>query len=53
MTDAAAATLILDNYLVKNKKNNMEQITYDDFAKLQIKIGTILSVEIVKTLTNY
>ncbi len=25
----------------------MEQITYDDFAKLEIKIGTILSVEVV------
>lgn len=25
----------------------MEQISYDDFAKLEIKIGTILSVEIV------
>ena len=26
----------------------MAQITYDDFAKLQIKIGTILSVEIIE-----
>lgn len=26
----------------------MEQISYDDFAKLEIKIGTILSVEIVE-----
>jgi len=26
----------------------MEQITYDDFAKLEIKIGTILSVEVVE-----
>jgi len=26
----------------------MEQITYDDFAKLEIKIGTILSVEIIE-----
>ena len=26
----------------------MEQISYDDFAKLQIGIGTILSVEIVE-----
>ena len=25
----------------------MEQISYDDFAKLEIKIGTILSVEVV------
>ncbi len=25
----------------------MEQINYDDFAKLEIKIGTILSVEVV------
>lgn len=25
----------------------MEQITYDDFAKLEIKIGTILTVEVV------
>lgn len=26
----------------------MEQISYDDFAKLEIKIGTITAVEIVK-----
>jgi len=26
----------------------MEQITYNDFTKLEIKIGTILSVEIVE-----
>lgn len=26
----------------------MEQITYNDFAKLEIKIGTILSVDIVE-----
>jgi methionyl-tRNA synthetase len=26
----------------------MEQISYDDFAKLEIKIGTILSVDIVE-----
>ena len=26
----------------------MEQISYDDFAKLEIKIGTILTVEIVE-----
>ena len=25
----------------------MEQISYDDFAKLEIKIGTILTVEVV------
>jgi len=25
----------------------MEQITYDDFAKLEIKIGTILSVSVI------
>ncbi len=25
----------------------MDQISYDDFAKLEIKIGTILSVEVV------
>lgn len=25
----------------------MEQITYDDFAKLEIKIGTIMAVEVV------
>lgn len=26
----------------------MEEISYDDFAKLEIKIGTILSVEVVE-----
>ena len=26
----------------------MEQITYNDFAKLEIKIGTILSVDIIE-----
>jgi methionyl-tRNA synthetase len=29
-------------------KNSMEQITYDDFAKLHIGIGTIVSVDIVE-----
>lgn len=29
------------------EKNNMEKISYDDFAKLEIRIGTIRSVEVV------
>jgi methionyl-tRNA synthetase len=29
------------------EKNSMEKINYDDFAKVEITIGTILSVEIV------
>ena len=38
MTDAAAATLILDNYLVKNKKNNMEQITLTILLNYKLKL---------------
>jgi methionine--tRNA ligase beta chain len=30
------------------RKNNMPEITYEQFAALEIKIGTILSVEIVE-----
>ena len=29
------------------EKNSMEKITYDDFAKVEMKVGTILSVEVV------
>jgi methionyl-tRNA synthetase len=29
------------------EKNSMEKISYDDFAKIEISLGTILSVEIV------
>jgi methionyl-tRNA synthetase len=29
------------------EKSSMEKITYDDFAKVEISLGTILSVEVV------
>jgi methionyl-tRNA synthetase len=38
----------MDTLLVKNNQTIMEQITYEDFAKLHIGIGTILTVEIVE-----
>lgn len=39
--------LRLSSTALSREKNNMEKISYDDFAKLEIKIGTIRSVEVV------
>ncbi len=46
MLDASAAALILQSYLDKQKaQNKLPKVTFDDFAKIEIKAGKILSVE--------
>ncbi len=49
MIDASAAALILKSFF-DNKKNEIvksekPEVTFDDFSKIQIKVGEILSVE--------
>ncbi len=51
--DAAAAAVILNSFLVRNimSEENEEvvsYISYDDFAKLDIRIGTIVEVAVVE-----
>ncbi len=46
MLDASAAALILQSFLDKLQHKNMNpKISYDDFAKIEIKAGKILSAE--------
>ncbi len=46
MLDASAAALILQSYLDKQKaQNKSPKISYEDFAKIEIKAGKILSAE--------
>jgi len=49
MIDASAASIILGSFLNKNKnkenKKKMEIITIEDFAKIEIKAGRIISAE--------
>ena len=49
MIDASAASIILGSFLNKQKHNKnkkeMEKITIDDFAKVEIKAGRIISAE--------
>ncbi|MDO8430673.1 MAG: Holliday junction resolvase RuvX [Candidatus Taylorbacteria bacterium] len=46
MLDASAAALILQSYLDKQKaQNKIPKVTFDDFAKIEIKVGKILSAE--------
>lgn len=56
-TDAAAAAIILDTYMQKQNTAITEQeqeevgvpeISFDDFIKVEIKLGTITAVEIVE-----
>jgi len=53
--DAAAASVILNSFLTKthamteaNETPQIEYISYDDFAKLDIRIGTIVEVGVVE-----
>ncbi len=57
--DASAAALILQSFLDKIKNNNMDEpkeipaalpsyITIDDFKKVEIKVGEILSVDLIE-----
>lgn len=51
--DAAAAAVILNSFLskhteVEDAEEEIDVISYDDFAKLDIRIGTIVSVDIVE-----
>jgi methionine--tRNA ligase beta chain len=46
MLDASAAALILQSYLDKQKaQGRLPKISYDDFTKVEIKAGKILSAE--------
>jgi methionine--tRNA ligase beta chain len=48
MIDASAATIILQSFIdKKNNKSNLglPKISYDDFSKIEIKVGKILSAE--------
>lgn len=61
-TDAAAAAIILDTYITRNKNMSAKpvqepeaeevkestEINFDDFMKVEIKLGTILEVGIVE-----
>lgn len=59
-TDAAAAAVILNSWLEKQKnksegsptsteeEESVAEISFDDFIKVEIKIGTIVAVEIVE-----
>jgi len=34
------------------KKNNMETITWNDFSKIEMRVGTVLSAEVFKEVRN-
>lgn len=46
--DASAAAIILQSYLDRIKFKNMNTITIEDFIKVEIKIGEVLSAEKVE-----
>ncbi len=48
MLDASAATIILQSFLDKRNNslnNNLPKISYDDFTKVEIKVGKIILAE--------
>jgi len=50
--DAAAASIILNSFLARNsmseEKEVVSYVSYDDFAKLDIRIGTIVEVAVIE-----